>query len=172
MNRTIIIAEAGVNHNGQLVLAKKLIDAAMEAGVDYVKFQTFNANLLVSKSAQKAEYQKNNTQNDESQHEMLKKLELSWEDHVELIEYCKVKSIRFFSTAFDLESLDVLSKLGFNLFKIPSGEITNLPYLRKVSQLAKEVILSTGMSEMDEILEAINVLKKGCLLYTSPSPRD
>lgn len=158
MNRTIIIAEAGVNHNGQLVLAKKLIDAAVEAGVDYVKFQTFNANLLVSKSAQKAEYQKNNTQNDESQHEMLKKLELSWEDHVELIEYCKVKSIRFFSTAFDLESLDVLSKLGFNLFKIPSGEITNLPYLKKVAHLANEVILSTGMCSMEEIGEAIQVL--------------
>lgn len=161
MNRTIIIAEAGVNHNGQLVLAKKLIDAAVEAGVDYVKFQTFNANLLVSKSAQKAEYQKNNTQNDESQHEMLKKLELSWEDHVELIEYCKVKSIRFFSTAFDLESLDVLSKLGFNLFKIPSGEITNLPYLKKVAHLANEVILSTGMCSMEEIGEAIQVLNDG-----------
>lgn len=161
MNHTIIIAEAGVNHNGSLILAKKLIDAAVEAGVDYVKFQTFNANLLVSKSAQKAEYQKNNTQNDESQHEMLKKLELSWEDHLELIEYCKVKCIQFFSTAFDLESLTILSKLGFNLFKIPSGEITNLPYLKKLAHLAKEVILSTGMCTLEEIGEAIQVLTKG-----------
>lgn len=161
MNQTIIIAEAGVNHNGSLILAKKLIDAAVEAGVDYVKFQTFNANLLVSKSAQKAEYQKNNASNDESQHAMLKKLELSWEDHLELIEYCATKSIRFFSTAFDLESLDVLSKLGFQLYKIPSGEMTNLPYLKKVSKLASEVILSTGMCTMDEIAESIQVLVEG-----------
>jgi N-acetylneuraminate synthase len=161
MNRTIIIAEAGVNHNGNLLLAKKLIDAAVEAGVDYVKFQTFNANLLVSKSAQKAEYQKVSAQNEESQFDMLKKLELSWEDHLELIQYCKSNDIKFFSTAFDLESLDVLSKLGFQLFKIPSGEITNLPYLRKIAHLANEVILSTGMCTLEEIGEAIEVLKNG-----------
>lgn len=161
MNRTIIIAEAGVNHNGNLLLAKKLIDAAVEAGVDYVKFQTFNANLLVSKSAQKAEYQKVSAQNEESQFDMLKKLELSWEDHLALIEYCQVKSIQFFSTAFDLASLDVLSKLGFQLFKIPSGEITNLPYLKKIAHLANEVILSTGMCTLEEIGEAIEVLKNG-----------
>jgi N-acetylneuraminate synthase len=161
MNRTIIIAEAGVNHNGNLKLAKKLIDAALEAGVDYVKFQTFNANLLVSKSAQKAEYQKVSAQNEESQFDMLKKLELSWEDHLELIQYCKSNDIKFFSTAFDLESLDVLSKLGFQLFKIPSGEITNLPYLRKIAHLANEVILSTGMCTLEEIGEAIEVLKNG-----------
>ena len=161
MNRTIIIAEAGVNHNGNLLLAKKLIDAAVEAGVDYVKFQTFNANLLVSKSAQKAEYQKVSAQNEESQFDMLKKLELSWEDHLELIQYCKSNDIKFFSTAFDLASLDVLSKLGFQLFKIPSGEITNLPYLRKIAHLANEVILSTGMCTLEEIGEAIEVLKNG-----------
>jgi N-acetylneuraminate synthase len=161
MNRTIIIAEAGVNHNGNLLLAKKLIDAAVEAGVDYVKFQTFNANLLVSKSAQKAEYQKVSAQNEESQFDMLKKLELSWEDHLELIQYCKSNDIKFFSTAFDLASLDVLSKLGFQLFKIPSGEITNLPYLKKIAHLANEVILSTGMCTLEEIGEAIEVLKNG-----------
>jgi N-acetylneuraminate synthase len=116
---------------------------------------------LVSKSAQKADYQKVNAQKEESQFEMLKKLELSWEDHLELIEYCKVKSIQFFSTAFDLESLAILSKLGFQLFKIPSGEITNLPYLKKVAYLANEVILSTGMCTLEEIGEAIQVLTNG-----------
>lgn len=164
MNHTIIIAEAGVNHNGSLVLAKKLIDAAVEAGVDYVKFQTFNAHLLVSKSAQKADYQKVNAQKEESQFEMLKKLELSWEDHLELIYYCQAKNIQFFSTAFDLASLDLLSELGFQLYKIPSGEITNLPYLRKVAELAKEVILSTGMCTLEEIEEAIQVLTAGGIL--------
>jgi N-acetylneuraminate synthase len=115
----------------------------------------------VSKSAQKAEYQKVSAQNEESQFDMLKKLELSWEDHLELIQYCKSNDIKFFSTAFDLESLDVLSKLGFQLFKIPSGEITNLPYLRKIAHLANEVILSTGMCTLEEIGEAIEVLKNG-----------
>jgi N-acetylneuraminate synthase len=115
----------------------------------------------VSKSAQKAEYQKVSAQNEESQFDMLKKLELSWEDHLALIEYCQVKSIQFFSTAFDLASLDVLSKLGFQLFKIPSGEITNLPYLKKIAHLANEVILSTGMCTLEEIGEAIEVLKNG-----------
>jgi N-acetylneuraminate synthase/N,N'-diacetyllegionaminate synthase len=159
--KTIIIAEAGVNHNGDIELAKKLIDVAVEAGVDYVKFQTFKAENLVSATAQKAAYQIENTKSDHSQLDMLKSLELSHHDHQLLIDYCAQKNIHFFSTAFDLESLDYLASIGLILFKIPSGEITNLPYLRKVSQLAKEVILSTGMSEMDEILEAINVLKKG-----------
>jgi N,N'-diacetyllegionaminate synthase len=164
MNQTIIIAEAGVNHNGSIELAKKLIDAAVVAGVDYVKFQTFHANLLVSKSAQKAEYQKANGQKEESQLEMLKKLELSWDDHLELIQYCKSNDIQFFSTAFDLASLDLLNELGFKLYKIPSGEITNLPYLRKVAKLADEVILSTGMCTLEEIEEAIQVLIRGGIL--------
>jgi N-acetylneuraminate synthase len=145
-------------------LAKKLIDAAIDAGVDYVKFQTFSAHLLVSKSAQKAEYQKANGQKEESQLEMLKKLELSWDDHLELIQYCKSNDIQFFSTAFDLVSLDLLNELGFKLFKIPSGEITNLPYLKKVAELADEVILSTGMCTLEEIEEAMQVLIKGGVL--------
>ncbi|HEY4326927.1 MAG TPA: N-acetylneuraminate synthase family protein, partial [Mucilaginibacter sp.] len=137
MNKTIVIAEAGVNHNGDINIAKKLIDAAAEAGVDYVKFQTFKASKLVSKNAQKAEYQNSNTGNStESQLEMLQKLELSEADHFVLLDYCREKNIRFFSTAFDLDSLDFLKKLGLTLFKIPSGEITNLPYLEKVASLA------------------------------------
>lgn len=159
--KTIIIAEAGVNHNGDIKLAKKLIDVAAEAGVDYVKFQTFQAEKLVSVKAQKAAYQIENTKSDDSQLEMLKSLELSHHDHQILIDYCAQKNIQFFSTAFDLESLDYLASIGLTLYKIPSGEITNLPYLRKVSKLAKEVILSTGMSELEEISEAITVLKSG-----------
>jgi len=159
--KTLIIAEAGVNHNGSIETAKKLIDAAAEAGVDYVKFQTFKANKLVSSKAVKAEYQSQNTGNSvESQLEMLQKLELSVSDHFELIDYCKSKNVSFFSTAFDLESLDFLKELGLGLFKIPSGELTNLPYLEKVSELADEIILSTGMSTMEEIEEAIIVLKQ------------
>ena len=158
MQRTLIIAEAGVNHNGNLDNAVKLIDAAVEAGVDYVKFQTFKAEKLVSKSAQKAEYQKQNTGNEtESQLQMLQKLELSERDHEYLIDYCKSKGIKFFSTAFDLDSLAYLSKIGLTLVKIPSGEITNLPYLRKAASLFSEVILSTGMATMQEIKDAMNV---------------
>jgi N,N'-diacetyllegionaminate synthase len=158
MNKVIIIAEAGVNHNGDINLAKKLIDVAVDAGVDYVKFQTFKSESLVSKFAKKAEYQIENTQDAiESQLQMLKKLELSDSQHFELVEYCKNKNISFFSTAFDLESLTFLKELGLNIVKIPSGEITNLPYLRKAAELFKEVIISTGMSTMREIAEALDV---------------
>ena len=159
--KTLIIAEAGVNHNGDIETAKRLIDAAVTAGVDYVKFQTFKANKLVSKAAVKADYQSHNTGNStESQLQMLQKLELSIADHYELIDYCKSKEIKFFSTAFDLDSLTFLKELGLRLFKIPSGELTNLPYLEKVALLAEEIILSTGMSTMQEIGEAIQVLRE------------
>lgn len=159
--KTLIIAEAGVNHNGCIDTAKKLIDAAANAGVDYVKFQTFKANKLVSTKAIKADYQSQNTGDlKESQLDMLQKLELSKADHYELIAHCKLKNIKFFSTAFDLESLDFLNELGLGLFKIPSGELTNLPYLEKVALLADEIILSTGMSTIEEIGEAIQVLKE------------
>ncbi|NQX40281.1 N-acetylneuraminate synthase/N,N'-diacetyllegionaminate synthase [Pedobacter steynii] len=160
MSKILIIAEAGVNHNGDIEIAKRLINSAAEAGVDYVKFQTFKASKLVSQQAQKADYQNENTGNvKESQLQMLEKLELSREDHYTLIEYCKSKGVAFFSTAFDLDSLDFLNELGLGLFKVPSGEITNLPYLEKIAVLAKEVILSTGMCTMEEIGEAIAVLK-------------
>jgi len=161
MKRVLIIAEAGVNHNGDLNLAKKLIDAASEAGADFVKFQTFKANKLVSRSAPKADYQKiNEIGNSESQFDMLKKLELSDEDHYILNEYCKARNINFLSTGFDLESLDFLQKLGLVLFKVPSGELTNLPYLEKISKLSNKIILSTGMSTIQEIEEAVSVLRK------------
>ncbi|MDO6471589.1 N-acetylneuraminate synthase [Maribacter sp. 1_MG-2023] len=158
-NKVLIIAEAGVNHNGDITLAKKLIDAAAAAGVDYVKFQTFNSKKLVSKSAQKADYQKQNTNNEvESQLKMLQKLELSKNDHLILIDYCNAKNIKFLSTAFDLDSIDFLEELKIDLWKVPSGEITNLPYLRKLGGLGKPVIISTGMAEMSEIEDAINVV--------------
>lgn len=158
MKDIVIIAEAGVNHNGSLENAFKLVDAAVSAGVDYVKFQTFKADKLVSKEARKADYQVENTQNSqESQLQMLKKLELSEKDHEALIAYCKVKQIQFFSTAFDLDSLAYLSKIGMDMVKIPSGEITNLPYLRLAAKLFSKVILSTGMASMNEIEEALNV---------------
>lgn len=161
MNKTIIIAEAGVNHNGDLNNAFKLVDAAVEAGVDYIKFQTFKADKLVSKNAKKADYQIQNTKNSEdSQLNMLKKLELSHEDHEKLISYCKEKNINFFSTAFDLDSLEYLKEIGLDLVKIPSGEITNLPYLRKAAKLFNRVIISTGMSTMDDISAAVNVFKR------------
>ncbi len=157
-SKVIIIAEAGVNHNGNLENAFKLVDAAVDAGVDYVKFQTFKADKLVAKSAKKADYQIQNTGNNEdSQFEMLKKLELSHADHEELIAYCQSKNIQFFSTAFDLESLDYLKEIGLTLVKIPSGEITNLPYLRKAAKLFDEVILSTGMSTLEDISAAVSV---------------
>lgn len=158
MQKTIIIAEAGVNHNGSLDNAFKLIDAAVEAGVDYIKFQTFKAENLVSKSAKKAEYQITNTGNAvESQLQMLKKLELSHDDHEQLIAYCKQKGIHFFSTAFDLASLDYLATLGLEFVKIPSGEITNLPYLRKAATLFRKIIISTGMATLEEIKGAVAV---------------
>lgn len=158
MGKVIIIAEAGVNHNGDINLAKKLIDVAVEAGVDYVKFQTFKSESLVSKSAKKASYQIENTKDaTENQLQMLKKLELSHQQHIELISYCEQKNISFFSTAFDLESLDYLKILGLTMVKIPSGEITNLPYLRKAAALFSEVIISSGMSTMQDINSALNV---------------
>lgn len=161
MKKTLIIAEAGVNHNGDINLAKKLIDAAAAAGVDYVKFQTFNSKKLVSKNAQKATYQKENTNNaTESQLEMLQKLELSKEMHLELIEHCNLQRIKFLSSSFDLESIDFLNELNIDLFKVPSGEITNLPYLRKIGGLGKPIIISTGMADIKEIEDAINVLLK------------
>ena len=158
--KLIIIAEAGVNHNGDIEIAKKLIDVAVEAKVDYVKFQTFKSNKLVSKTASKANYQVENTGNNtESQLEMLSKLELSEANHYELFDYCKEKGIKFLSTAFDLDSLKFLKKIGVTLFKIPSGEITNLPYLKLVSELADEIIFSTGMCTISEVEEALKYLQ-------------
>jgi N,N'-diacetyllegionaminate synthase len=157
--KTLIIAEAGVNHNGDMGIAKKLIDIAADAGADLVKFQTFNADLLVTESAAKAEYQLGLTDKSESLHTMLRKLELTEVMHHELIAHCASRSIKFFSTGFDIESIDLLAGLGQELFKIPSGEITNLPYLRHIGRLRKSVILSTGMSNMDEIETAIKVLE-------------
>jgi N-acetylneuraminate synthase len=161
MKKVIIIAEAGVNHNGDMNIARGLIDAAAEARADYVKFQTFKTEKLVSAAAKKAEYQSRNTGDEGgSQFEMLKKLELSVEQHQELIAYCNEKKVKFLSTAFDLESIDLLNSLNIQLFKIPSGEITNLPYLEKIGFLNKDVIVSTGMCVMSEIEEAIHVLVK------------
>lgn len=153
-----IIAEAGVNHNGSLELAKKLIDAAVEAKADAVKFQTFKTENLVCKDTQKADYQKETTNTKESQFEMIKKLELDIEAHHMLLEYCKEKNILFLSTPFDHDSIELLNELGLEIFKIPSGEITNLPYLQHIGSLNKKVILSTGMSNMDEIQLALGVL--------------
>lgn len=158
MKRTLIIAEAGVNHNGDIAKAKALIDKGVEAGVDYVKFQTFKAGNLVTKQAKRAAYQDKNTQDNDSQYEMLKKLELSQKDHQELIDYCTKKGVKFLSTGFDNESLAFLSQLGVTIAKVPSGEITNLPYLRQVASLFPEVILSTGMATIAEIKDAVKVL--------------
>lgn len=157
MKHTIIIAEAGVNHNGSMELAKRLIDAAADAGVDYVKFQTFRAANLVTKDAKQAEYQQRNAQ-DDSQYAMLKKLELSQEQHYELVDYCKQRGVRFWSTAFDMDSVDFLHELQLGLWKIPSGEITNYPYLRKIAQFGEPVILSTGMCTNEDIDAAIKAL--------------
>ena len=159
-NRTLIIAEAGVNHNGDIKIAKQLIDVAADCGADYVKFQTFSADRIVTKSADKAEYQKQSSDSSESQFEMLKRLELSVEMHLELIEHCKHKSIKFLSTGFDIQSVDLLVGLGLNLVKIPSGEITNLPLLRHIGSLDLPVILSSGMSTMKEIGDALLILEQ------------
>jgi len=154
----MIIAEAGVNHNGSMENAFRLVDAAADAGVDYIKFQTFKAEKLVSGSAKKADYQIQNTNNSaETQLQMLQKLELSQEQHAQLIAYCQKKNIQFFSTAFDLDSLEYLHEVGLKMVKIPSGEITNLPYLRKAAHLFKQVILSTGMTTLTEIKDAVTV---------------
>lgn len=154
-----IIAEAGVNHNGSIKLAKELIDAAVDAGVDAVKFQTFKAEKLVSKNAKKAQYQSENMQeSDNSQFNMLKKLELDTDTHYKLISYCNSKNIMFLSTPFDHDSIELLNDLELEIFKIPSGEITNLPYLREIGSLNKQVILSTGMADMGEIEDALDIL--------------
>lgn len=160
MQHVLIIAEAGVNHNGSIEIAKQLVDKAVEAGVDMIKFQTFKAEKLVSKTAKQAEYQKKNigSETDDSQYNMLKKLELSDQDHQTLIDYCKKKGIKFFSTAFDLESIDYLHSLNLGLWKIPSGEITNYPYIKKIAQYGEPVILSTGMCELDDVSASMNAL--------------
>jgi N,N'-diacetyllegionaminate synthase len=159
MTKTLIIAEAGVNHNGDINLARQLIDVAAEAGADLVKFQTFSADRLVTKFAKMADYQQRNTESVDSQHVMLRKLELTEEMHELLVAHCEKRSIGFFSTGFDVESIDYLAGLGQKLFKIPSGEITNLPYLRHVGRLGKPVILSTGMSNIGEVEAAIEALE-------------
>jgi N,N'-diacetyllegionaminate synthase len=160
VNKTLIIAEVGVNHNGDMDVARRLIDAAADAGADVVKFQTFLAERVVTSDARKADYQIFNTKSNESQYEMLKSLELNSQMHDELISYSANRGIEFFSTAFDMESLDYLISLGLERIKIPSGEITNLPYLRRIGSLGKQVILSTGMSNLADIEAALDVLER------------
>ncbi len=158
MSRTLIIAEAGVNHNGDLNMALQLIEKAADSGVDYVKFQTFKSEGLVSCHATKAEYQKNTTSGDDSQLKMLQRLELSQDDHFRLIEHCNKCGVKFLSTAFDLESVEFLSSLNLDLWKIPSGEVTNLPYLRRIAQKRGKIIMSTGMCCHEDIKAALSVL--------------
>ena len=165
--RTLIIAEAGVNHNGDIDIAKKLIEVAAEAGADLVKFQTFSADRLVTPSAKKALYQSKTTDQSESQQAMLGRLELTTEMHLVLIEHCAASGIGFFSTGFDIQSIDFLNELGMDCIKIPSGEITNLPYLRHIGGLGKPVILSTGMATLGEIDEALVVLESSGTLRES-----
>jgi N,N'-diacetyllegionaminate synthase len=155
---TTIIAEAGVNHNGSIATAKKLIDVATDSEVDLVKFQTFKANALVIETAEKANYQKNLTEGSESQFEMIKKLELDRGAHEQLIDYCKQKKIQFLSTPFDHDSIDLLAELNIPFFKIPSGEITNLPYLRHIGHMGKPVVMSTGMATLEEVRAAMDIL--------------
>lgn len=157
---TYIIAEAGVNHNGSFEIACKLIDAAVEAGADCVKFQTFKTNNLVSDSAEKADYQKDST-GEGSQQDMLKKLELSYSEFLDLKAYCDRAGICFLSTPFDFESLDFLNTIGMPFWKIPSGEVTNLPYLQAIAKTGKPVVMSTGMCDLEEVAEAMKVLKDG-----------
>lgn len=159
MNNCLIIAEAGVNHNGDISRAFELIHSAKLAGADFVKFQSFKASKLVSPTAKKAEYQRKNfSDGDDSQYSMLKKLELSEEQHDRIIDECNKVGIKFLSTAFDIDGLHYLNSLGIPLFKVPSGEITNYPYLKTVAGFGKPVILSTGMSTLDEIKDALDVL--------------
>lgn len=158
-NKVLIIAEAGVNHNGSIDLALELVNKAKVAGVDIIKFQTMNPEKLVSKYAKKAEYQSNNLNNDDSQLEMLKKLSLSNDEFVKINDYCQKVSIKFLSTPFDLDSIDFLNDFNMPFWKIPSGEITNYPYLVKLAKTHKDIVMSTGMSELKEIEEAIKVLK-------------
>jgi N,N'-diacetyllegionaminate synthase len=160
IKRTLIIAEAGVNHNGDLELARKLIDAAADAGADLVKFQTFNASRQVTRVAKKADYQTKTTDGKESQHDMLQRLELTEAMHHKLIAHCSTRNIGFFSTGFDIESINLLLGLSQDHFKIPSGEITNLPYLRHIGKLGKTVILSTGMATLGDIEAALDVLEQ------------
>ena len=155
----LVIAEAGVNHNGEVSIAKALIDSAKEAGADIVKFQTFKANTLVTNTAPRADYQVVNVGGDELQYQMIKRLELSEGMHDELIKYCYKKNIAFLSTGFDISSIDYLRSLGITLFKIPSGEITNLQYLRHIGSFTGEVILSTGMANLSDIEAAIDTLE-------------
>lgn len=157
---TIIIAEAGVNHNGSVKLAKQMIEEAARAGADYIKFQTFKPEKLVSKYAQKADYQKKTTGNNESQLQMLEKLALSYDDFVELKRYCEQSGIGFLSTPFDEDSIRFLDSLDMDFWKIPSGEITNYPYLVQIAQTGRDIVLSTGMCEMDEIADAMKVLEE------------
>lgn len=160
MSKVFIIAEAGINHNGNIEIAKKMIDAASEAGVDAIKFQTFQTEKLVCKNAEKATYQKENTNDSESQFDMLKSCELSKQDHIELIKHCREKNIRFLSTPFDIDSVHLLVELEIPIIKIPSGEITNLPYLRTIAKTGKDIIISTGMSQLEEVRKAIKVLQE------------
>ena len=154
----LIIAEAGVNHNGSMESAKSLIDVATKADADYVKFQTFKAESVVTQNAEKANYQKSLTESNESHYMMLKKLELDRFAHAKLIHYCEQKNIQFLSTAFDHDSIDLLAELNIPLYKIPSGEITNLPYLRHIGGMGKPVIMSTGMATLEEVRTALNIL--------------
>ena len=158
MSDVFIIAEAGVNHNGSIELAKKMIDVASSSGADAIKFQTFQAGKLVSKKAEKADYQKQVTDELESQFDMIKRLELDLDAHEELKSYCKVKNIMFLSTPFDHDSINLLDSLGMEIFKVASGEITNLPYLRHIGGIGKKVILSTGMADIGEIEDALDVI--------------
>ncbi len=158
MNKTIIIAEAGVNHNGNIAMAYKLIDVAVNAGADYVKFQTYKTENLVDSTAEKAEYQKHTSGKNESQYEMLKRLELPFEEHKSLKRYAETKGIKFLSTGFDDESLDFLNELGIDFFKIPSGDAVNHLYLKKVASFSKPIVLSTGMCTMEEVKKSVEVL--------------
>lgn len=158
MGKTLIIAEAGVNHNGDFELAKKLVRTAKECGADIVKFQTFNTDKLVSRYAPMAEYQKKNTGKDESQKSMLEKLRLSHEQFIELADYCKHVGIQFLSTAFDIESIHFLDPIQ-SFWKIPSGEVTNYPYLVEIAKTGKPVVMSTGMCTLDEVRDAVETLK-------------
>ncbi len=157
-DKVFIIAEAGVNHNGSLRLAKKLVDAAKYCGADAVKFQAFSAKELAVRSAPKAQYQKAHTKKNQTQLQMLKKLEFGYGEHKELSEYCKKKKIIFISSPFDLKSIDLLRKLNLRIIKIPSGEITNIPYLRKIGALRRKIILSTGMADLNEVSQALDIL--------------
>ena len=164
MKHVTIIAEAGVNHNGSIELAKKLVEKAKEAGVDYIKFQTFKASKLVTKAAKQAEYQQKNIGKEgDSQYQMLKKLELSPEEHDILIDYCHQLGIKFFSTAFDFDSIDYLHSLNLGLWKIPSGEVTNYPFLKRIAAYNEPTILSTGMCDMENVRAAVEALYKNGL---------